>query len=186
MKYGILKPGEKKEFSIILSVFDNQEKNTPKEVFEKVEILKRIDAHKEMRNCKQYWKKYLKSHLVHEINDETSYQKKLNQIYKRTILLYPLLVNSQTGGVSAAMEIDETFSKCGRYAYCWPRDAIYITKAWDLLKMEKDTEKFYKVFCKKTQSKTGMWEQRFFTDGTLAPCWGYQIDETASVIYRCL
>lgn len=28
-----------------------------------------------------------------------------------------------------------------------------------------------------------MWEQRFFTDGTLAPCWGYQVDETASVIY---
>lgn len=28
-----------------------------------------------------------------------------------------------------------------------------------------------------------MWEQRFFTDGKLAPCWGYQIDETASVIY---
>jgi len=28
-----------------------------------------------------------------------------------------------------------------------------------------------------------MWEQRFYTDGTLAPCWGYQIDETASVIY---
>ena len=28
-----------------------------------------------------------------------------------------------------------------------------------------------------------MWEQRFYTDGSLAPCWGYQIDETASVIY---
>ena len=28
-----------------------------------------------------------------------------------------------------------------------------------------------------------MWEQRVYTDGTLAPCWGYQIDETASVIY---
>ncbi len=88
-----------------------------------------------------------------------------------------------TGGISAAMEIDEEFSKCGRYAYCWPRDAVYITKAEDYLKMEKETEKFYKVFCKKTQSKNGMWEQRFFTDGTLAPCWGYQIDETASVIY---
>ena len=34
-----------------------------------------------------------------------------------------------------------------------------------------------------TQSKNGMWEQRFYTDGSLAPCWGYQIDETASVIY---
>ncbi|MDO5556135.1 MAG: glycoside hydrolase family 15 protein [Clostridia bacterium] len=49
--------------------------------------------------------------------------------------------------------------------------------------MEKETEKFYKTFCKMTQSKSGMWEQRFYTDGTLAPCWGYQIDETASVIY---
>ena len=28
-----------------------------------------------------------------------------------------------------------------------------------------------------------MWEQRFFSDGKLAPCWGYQIDETASVVY---
>ena len=28
-----------------------------------------------------------------------------------------------------------------------------------------------------------MWEQRFFTDGKLAPSWGYQVDETASVIY---
>jgi len=27
-----------------------------------------------------------------------------------------------------------------------------------------------------------MWEQRFYTDGRLAPSWGYQIDETASVI----
>jgi GH15 family glucan-1,4-alpha-glucosidase len=33
-----------------------------------------------------------------------------------------------------------------------------------------------------TQSKSGMWEQRFFTDGSLASSWGYQIDETASVI----
>ena len=49
--------------------------------------------------------------------------------------------------------------------------------------MNKETEKFYKNFCQKTQSKNGMWEQRFFTDGKLAPCWGYQVDETASVIY---
>ena len=49
--------------------------------------------------------------------------------------------------------------------------------------MEKETEKFYKSFCKMTQSKNGMWEQRFYTDGSLAPCWGYQIDETASVVY---
>ena len=51
------------------------------------------------------------------------------------------------------------------------------------LKMRKEVEKFYKNFCKNTQSKNGMWEQRFYTDGRLAPCWGYQIDETASVIF---
>ena len=49
--------------------------------------------------------------------------------------------------------------------------------------MQKETEKFYKNFCQKTQSKNGMWEQRFYTDGKLAPSWGYQIDETASVVY---
>ena len=49
--------------------------------------------------------------------------------------------------------------------------------------MEKEAEKFYKIFCQKTQSKNGMWEQRFYTDGRLAPCWGYQIDETASVVH---
>ena len=81
------------------------------------------------------------------------------------------------------MEVDEQRQKSGRYAYCWPRDAVYITKALDILKMEDVTTKFYCNFCKNTQSSNGMWEQRFYTDGRLAPCWGYQIDETASVVY---
>ena len=49
--------------------------------------------------------------------------------------------------------------------------------------MHEETEKFYTIFSKNTQSKNGMWEQRFYTDGRLAPCWGYQIDETASIVY---
>ena len=106
-----------------------------------------------------------------------------NRKYKRTILLFPLLMNQETGGISAAIEVDENITKCGKYAYCWPRDAVFITKALDILNMTKETEKFYKIFCKNTQSKNGMWEQRFYTDGKLAPCWGYQIDETASVVY---
>ena len=81
------------------------------------------------------------------------------------------------------MEVDEKLTKCGRYTYCWPRDAVFITNAMDILNMKKEVEKFYKIFCRNTQSRNGMWEQRFYTDGRLAPCWGYQIDETASVIY---
>ena len=44
-----------------------------------------------------------------------------------------------------------------------------------ILGMSAEVDKFYKVFCKLTQSKNGMWEQRFFSDGKLAPCWGYAI-----------
>ena len=58
-----------------------------------------------------------------------------------------------------------------------------LKKAMNLLNMEKESEKFYKIFCKKTQNKDGSWEQRYYTDGRLAPSWGYQIDETASVVY---
>ena len=118
-----------------------------------------------------------------DLKELTEYDKKVKRIYNRTILLYPLLTNDSTGGISASVEIDEDRTACGRYSYCWPRDAVFVTHAMDLLKMEKETEKFYKIFCKNTQSKNGMWEQRFFTDCRLAPCWGYQIDETASIVY---
>ena len=71
----------------------------------------------------------------------------------------------------------------GGYSYCWPRDSVFITRALDILGMKQEASKFYLDFCMKTQSDNGMWEQRFYTNGNLAPCWGYQIDETASVVY---
>lgn len=179
---GTLQPGEIKEFSIVIYVGDNKEKNKLEDIEKQIDKIRKVDAEKELQNTKRFWKRYVKNHSAFNI-EGTGYKEKIKDIYNRSILLFPLLTNSNTGGMSAAMEIDEDFTKCGRYSYCWPRDAIYITKALDLLGMEKETEKFYKVFCKNTQSKNGMWEQRFFSDGTLAPCWGYQIDETAGIVY---
>lgn len=178
---GTIKPGEKKEIQIC--IFINENKNIS-EMEEEIERVKRIDFNKEYLNTKSYWRKYVKSHNGLKIKEpESNYEELIFEIYKRSILLFPLLTNSETGAIIASPEIDENFTMCGRYAYCWPRDAVFITKAMDILKMDKETEKFYKVFCKTTQSKNGMWEQRFFTDGKLAPCWGYQVDETASVVY---
>ena len=178
---GILKPKEEIEFSIYITIYKGSDM---KSIDKKIDDLKVLDYKKELENTKKYWEKYVKEHdTIKLTNSNTEYMNKLRKIYKRTILLYPLLTNNLTGGISAAVEIDENRTKCGRYSYCWPRDAIFITNALDILRMEKETEKFYKTFCKMTQSKSGMWEQRFYTDGTLAPCWGYQIDETASVIY---
>ena len=178
---GVLKPNEEIEFCIYVNINHGAE---IKATEAKIEEIKKIDCKKEIEKTKKYWEKYVKDHDTIKLpNSNTKYMEKTEKIYKRTILLYPLLTNHLTGGISAAIEIDEKRTKCGRYSYCWPRDGIFITNALDILGMEKETEKFYKTFCKTTQSKNGMWEQRFYTDGTLAPCWGYQVDETASVVY---
>ncbi len=181
---GLLKPMEKRILEICILVDENE--NISK-MEDEIERIKKLDLKKEYINTKSYWRKFVKNHNGLNMKEpENSYEEKIQEIYKRSILLFPLLTNPETGGIIASPEIDENFTKCGRYAYCWTRDAIFMTKALDILKMEKETEKFYKIFCKNTQSKNGMWEQRFFTDGRLAPCWGYQVDETASVVYGVL
>ena len=178
----IIKPNSKKEITICIIL---QEQPSSMHDFEKeINRVEKLDLHSEYIKTKNYWRKYVKSHDGLELDDpQNSYEAKIQDIYYRTILLFPLLTNMETGGMIAAPEVDEDFEHCGRYGYCWPRDAVYVTKAMDILKMNKEVDKFYKVFCKKTQSKNGMWEQRFFSDGKLAPCWGYQIDEIASIIY---
>ena len=179
---GLIKPGEKKVLEICILIEENKKKIS--DIESEIERIRKIDFQKEYTNTKAYWRKYVKTHNGLNLKDpKNSYEEKIQEIYKRSILLFPLLTNQTTGGIIAAPEVDENLTKCGRYAYCWTRDAVFITKALDILKMEKETDKFYKVFCKNTQSKNGMWEQRFYTDGRLAPCWGYQIDETASVVY---
>ena len=179
---GIINPGEKKEIEICIYIDEN--KKTMQSVIDEIERIRKIDLNKEYSNVKSYWRKYVKEHNGLDLKEpQNSYEEKIQDIYRRSILLFPLLTNQSTGGIIAAPEIDEDLTQCGRYAYCWPRDAVFITKALDILKMTKETEKFYSNFCRMTQSKNGMWEQRFYTDGKLAPCWGYQIDETASVIF---
>ena len=177
-----IKPGEKKQIDICV-LLEPQPKIMAD--FEKeIERIRRIDFDSEYLKTKSYWRKYVKAHDKLNMKEpQNMYQEKIADIYYRTILLFPLLTNFETGGIIASAEIDEDFTKCGRYAYTWPRDAVFITRAMDILGMNAEVNKFYKVFCKQTQSKNGMWEQRFFSDGKLAPCWGYQVDETASVIY---
>lgn len=178
----IIKPGEKKSIDICILIEEQPTQISNLET--EIERIRRIDFSTEYTKTKNYWRKYLKAHDGLNLKEpKNSYEEKLMDIYYRSILLFPLLTNYETGGIIASPEIDENFSKCGRYAYTWPRDAVFITKAMDILKMKTEVEKFYKVFCKITQSKSGMWEQRFFSDGKLAPCWGYQVDETAAVIY---
>lgn len=198
---GELKPGEEKEFEIFIYINSNQKRYKFEEIIKEIENLKKLDINKEEQKTEKYWTNYVKEHDELEILtkkerwqklitgqeqlDKNTYEKyiQMRDVYVRSILLFPLLTNSETGGISAAIEADEKREKSGGYSYCWPRDAIFVTKALDILDMKEETTRFYSKFCKETQSENGMWEQRFYTDGRLAPCWGYQIDETASIVY---
>lgn len=176
-----LKPGEESIFSLCVYLNDNGKKSIPVELENELERIKKLDLKVELEHCKKYWKKQIKENDKLGINKH-GIPDRIKDIYNRSILLFNILYNEEYGGISAAMEVDEYKTKCGRYGFCWPRDAVFVCKAFDVLGMKDEVEKFYNVFCKKTQNKNGMWEQRYYLDGRLAPCWGYQIDETASVI----
>lgn len=180
-KLKTLKPGEEITFNLCVYVNDNSKKSISVELENELERIKKLDIKVELENCKKYWKKQVKENDKLGINKH-GIPDRVKDIYNRSILLFNILYNEENGGISAAMEVDEYKTKCGRYGFCWTRDAVFICKAFDTLGMRDEVEKFYNVFCKKAQNKNGMWEQRYYLDGRLAPCWGYQIDETASVI----
>ena len=188
---GNLKPEEEKEITIIIYLEENKTESFLEEELVK---FKTIDIEKEknkvIANDKELLDEY---NTFNDIENNKKFIEKLkeynisfnqlNNIIKRSIFLFDDLTNHASGGVAATVEVDEKLEHSGRYAYSWPRDAIFITKALDILKMNKITEKFYSNFCKSVQNRDGSFDQRFYTDGRLAPSWGYQIDETASIVY---
>ena len=193
---GTIKPGQTKQIDIFIHINDNKKISKFDEIEKNVNQIKKMNTEDKLEEVKKHWRKYTKEHDTLKVLNEkenAKWKKRLNfddrkmnilkRVYSRTILLFPLLSNSATGGISAALEVDEEKDKSGRYSYCWPRDAVFVSKALDILNMTEITDKFYEVFSKQTQSENGMWEQRFYTDGKFAPSWGYQIDETASIVF---
>lgn len=193
---GTIKPGQTKQIDIFIYINDNKKISKFDEIEKNVNQIKKMNTEDKLEEVKKHWRKYTKEHDTLKVLNEkenAKWKKRLNfddrkmnilkRVYSRTILLFPLLSNSATGGISAALEVDEEKDKSGRYSYCWPRDAVFVSKALDILNMTEITDKFYEVFSKQTQSENGMWEQRFYTDGKFAPSWGYQIDETASIVF---
>lgn len=129
---------------------------------------------------KNNWQNYLSGCFQIKSGNE-----KADKIYERSLLLFALMSDKNTGGLLASPEIDEDFTRCGRYAYCWGRDAAFITGALDEAGLFKDTDEFYD-WAVRTQDSEGFWHQRYHMNGSLAPSWGIQIDETGSILYGML
>lgn len=143
-KFKSLKPNEEIEFSIFITVFHGSDiKNTEN----KMNTIKNIDSKRELEKTKKYWERYVKDHDTIKLpSSNTAYMKKVEQIYKRTILIFPLLTNDLTGGISAAVEIDEERTKCGRYSYCWPRDRDIYNKCIGYFRHDKSNRKVLQNF----------------------------------------
>ncbi|HEX9061829.1 MAG TPA: glycoside hydrolase family 15 protein, partial [Clostridia bacterium] len=109
----------------------------------------------------------------------------IDNLYKRSLIVFKLTSDESSGGLLAAPEIDEGFTRCGRYAYCWGRDAAFITGALDRCGLHDSVEKFYE-WARLIQDDDGSWEQRYHMDGNLAPSWGLQVDETGTLIWGML
>ncbi len=124
-----------------------------------------------------HWREYLESARPVFTGDEV-----VDRLYRRSLVVFKLMSDERDGGMIAAPEFDETFSRCGGYAYCWGRDAAYIATAIDRAGFSEMTRRFYR-WTVKVQNSDGSWDQRHYLDGFLAPCWGMQIDETGSILW---
>ncbi len=155
--------------------------DTLKSTLELVEWCKNQEENLLYETTKKYWNEYLAKFQNNSLYLNTTKIKE-KEIIDRTILLYALITNPETGAVLASPDVDEDNSKCGRYGYCWPRDGIFINKALNILGLKQVTDKFYSVWAPRAQLKNGLFEQRYYSNGELAPSWGLQIDETAAIL----
>ncbi len=172
---GIFPPGGTKELTLYIVFAQNLA-----EVKTLTAGMKKTGYAMLVANTTQYWKDYLKDcKIIHSGN------LKADRIYKRSLLMFRLMSDKNTGGLLASPEIDEGFTQCGRYAFCWGRDAAFITQALDEAGLYQDTTRFYD-WAVRVQDSEGFWHQRYHMNGSLAPSWGIQIDETGSVLFGML
>ncbi len=150
--------------------------STLKDTMNDIEYFRSQNEEELYRSTKTYWSNY-----ISRLNVNSGIEKE-KDILKRSAYLFALLSDKKTGGVIASPDVDESFEKCGRYGYCWPRDAIFIMKALSILGMNDVVNNFYNVWANKAQLENGLFEQRYYVNGELAPSWGVQIDETSAML----
>jgi glucoamylase len=112
-----------------------------------------------------------------------SYSTVARRVYDRSLITLSLLTDSGTGGIIAAPECDPDFRSCGGYGPCWPRDGAFIAHALDNAGQYDHARMFYD-WALRVQSESGVWYQRYYVNGQLAPTWGLvQFDETGAVVW---
>jgi glucoamylase len=110
-------------------------------------------------------------------------EKDVADLYARSLLVLEQLTDRQTGATIAAPEFDPTFEQSGGYGFVWPRDLGYVVLSF-LAAGRRDLAVPALRWLAREQAPEGLWLQRYWTDGSLAPSWGlHQLDETGMVVF---
>ncbi|HEX3032661.1 MAG TPA: glycoside hydrolase family 15 protein [Bacillota bacterium] len=169
---GEIAPGEERKVEIFMCCGSSQQ-----QALEQLAWAREQTASALAEQTAQHWAAYLKG-----ARQISSGNQEIDNLYKRSLLVFRLLTDGNFGSILAAPEIDEDFTRCGGYGYCWPRDAAYITRAYDQAGLTGMSRHFYRWLLQ-TQSPDGSCQQRYYINGTLAPNWGLQLDEAGSVLW---
>ena len=107
----------------------------------------------------------------------------LAALYRRTLLVLDLLSDRRSGAVIAAPELDADFEHSGGYGFVWGRDLAFIVLAF-LAARRTDLAGRALRWLPCAQEPEGLWLQRHWTDGSLAPSWcKHQLDETGAILF---
>lgn len=105
------------------------------------------------------------------------------ELYRRSILTFDMLADRETGGIIAAPEQDSDFERSGGYGFVWGRDLAFISLAL-LAGGRTDLAEAALRWLARHQEPDGLWLQRHWTEGHLAPSWGlHQVDETGAILF---
>ncbi|MFL5919583.1 MAG: glycoside hydrolase family 15 protein [Gaiellaceae bacterium] len=104
-------------------------------------------------------------------------------LYRRSLLALELLADRDSGAVIAAPELDPGFEHSGGYGFVWGRDLAFIVLAF-LAAGRDDLARRALRWLPTAQEPEGLWLQRHWTDGSLAPSWcRHQLDETGAILF---
>lgn len=142
--------------------------------------LKDVGPERLLRLTEDYWTHWLTRRRPVHVADE------FEQAYRRSLLSIAMLQDEATGSIIAAPEFDPGYERCGGYGYCWPRDASEAAEALAAAGYHDSLRQlceWYKV----AQLPNGLWGQRHWADGQVAPSWALrtgfeQLDQTAAAL----
>jgi glucoamylase len=107
----------------------------------------------------------------------------LTELYERSVLVFDALADRKTGAVIAAPELDPERVHSGGYGFVWARDLAFLVLAF-LAARRRDLVEGALRWLPSAQEASGLWLQRHWTDGSLAPSWNaHQLDETGTVLF---